>query len=140
MVCAGCGNPEAYRTRTYAGGAQVCDRCGGLGPLALPDVFWDGMPEHGLADDPVSGGPRVFLSRGQKARYLKEKGLVEAGDRIRGSNLTSRSGPAAADKASARARNRDLARAARAQVRKMGRDVRRQKYLEIKKQAEAVPA
>lgn len=49
----------------------------------VPDVFWDGKPEPNLAND-ENGNERVFFSKGQKAAYLKERGLQEAGDRVHG--------------------------------------------------------
>lgn len=66
--------------------SRMCKSCRS-GNIFAPDVYWDGKPEEGLADDPVTGKPRVFFSAGQKAQYLKERGLQEAGDKFHGAPL-----------------------------------------------------
>lgn len=91
------------------------------------DVFWDGRPEETLADGP-DGKPITFLSRGQKARYLKERGIYEAGDRFHGAPFT---GSVSRDKgAESREMSRKVAEARR-KVESMGRDVRRQAVLKV---------
>ena len=93
MKCEGCGNEHAYRTQSgfykNEDGNRVpyecCDRCGDTNSGALPDVFWDGSPEYGLANDPRTGQPRTFSSKMEKARYLKERNLIEAGGGWHGS-------------------------------------------------------
>lgn len=138
-----CGNENAIRIhgewqrqekegRRYV---EFCERCGDLLTLSFSDVYWDGKPEPCLADDPRTGQPRVFLSRAQKAQYLKENGLREAGDRVRGAPKHydhSNSHPVD------RAANREAARKALAEVRKMGAQYRRDKFLEIKRRAESL--
>ena len=99
---------------------------------AMPDVFFDGKPEHGLPDDPVTGKPRVFGSKQEKARYLQEAGLREAGDRRGGSYLTPR---AIENSDFERPQNHDSAMRAIKQVKEMGQDVRRQAYLKIIKES-----
>lgn len=94
----------------------------------VPDVYWDGKPEEGLADDPVTGKPRVFGSKGEKAAYLKERGLQEAGDRMNGAP------PSILSQAPQRTDSRHEVRMALKKVREMGRDVRRQEYLRITKE------
>lgn len=84
-TCTGCGNPKPYKT-VSGRGWEYCDRCGDMPATVIPDVYWDGTEEHGLADDPKTGKPMVFSSKGEKARYLKEHHLIEAGDKIHGSN------------------------------------------------------
>jgi len=102
---------------------RFCKECR-RGRAVVPDVFWDGKQEHGLADD-EHGQPRVFLSKGQKAQYLKERGLQEAGDRVKGA-------PAMFHKEQNKpVNNREQVRKALAEVKKMGRDYRRQEYLRI---------
>lgn len=98
------------------------------GTAAKPDVFWDGKPEEGLADDPNTGKPRTFGSAGEKAAYLKSRGLHEAGDRVHGAPASSSSLGAM------RRDSRHEVRMALKQVREMGRDVRRQAYLKIVKE------
>ena len=88
MVCGNCGNPKAYKTVSGAGW-EYCDRCGEVPKVAVPDVYWDGKPEHGLADDPKTGRPRVFGSKSEKAAYLRSRGLAEAGDKVHGSSVSA---------------------------------------------------
>jgi len=95
--------------------------------VGLVDVYFDGKPEINLADDERTGKPRVFFSRGQKAAYLKEKGLMEAGDRYHGAPLTMTQAPTKTD-------SRHEVREALRKVKQMGADVRRQAYLKIIKE------
>lgn len=94
----------------------------------MPDVFWDGKPEENLADDPVTGKPRVFASKAEKAAYLRDRGLVEAGDRVHGAPLSL------ATQTNQRSNSRDEVRRALSMVKQMGRDVKRQAYLKILKE------
>lgn len=133
MRCDGCGNEKAYRTFTrwdkyLKEKIETCDRCGEVASVGVPDVYWDGKPEHGLADDPLTGKPRVFSSRQEKAAYLKERGLSEAGDRVRGAYVT----PGSAQGVDRR--DPEIARRALHQVGQMGADVRRQEYYRILKE------
>jgi hypothetical protein len=52
----------------------ICDRCGLSGSANLADVYW---PGHAYKSESLDV---EFTSRGQKAAYLKEHGLSEAGD------------------------------------------------------------
>lgn len=124
MTCGNCGNDRAFRF--FMGrGFECCDRCAHLSVSGVPDVYWDGGPEHGLADDPRTGQPRVFASKREKAAYLKAHGLQEAGDRIRGAN------PSILRQAGPRENPRDDAMKALSHVRQMGADVRRQEMNRI---------
>lgn len=74
MICKGCGNDKAYAIR-FVRDYEACDRCGGFSTVAaMPDVFWNNKPYYSEALDVE------FTSREQKARVMKEKGVVEAGD------------------------------------------------------------
>lgn len=129
MICDGCGNKTARRIRRYLDGTEICDGCGGIQTVAgVPDVYWDGKPEINLADGP-DGKPRTFSSKGEKSRYLKEHGLIEAGDRVRGSLVTGLESPARKD-------SREQVREALHRVKSMGRDVRRQEVLRIVKEGQ----
>lgn len=97
----------------------------------LPDVFWDGKPEENLADDPRTGKPRVFSGKAEKAAYLKERGLVEAGDRVGGAPFMAHKQPVP------KLDSRHEVRMALKKVKEMGRDVRRQEYLRIIKENRA---
>lgn len=104
----------------------------------MPDVYWDGKPEHGLPDDPKTGKPMVFSSKAEKAAYLKANGLVEAGDRVNGSkpNIVQQQAQAEAEYHAKSVENdREMARQALAEVRKMGIDYRRQQVLKILKES-----
>lgn len=95
---------------------------------AVPDVYWDGKPEINLADDPNTGKPRVFGSKAEKAAYLKERGLIEAGDRKHGAPIEM------TKESEERSNSRDEVRKALQKVRNMGQDVRRQEYLKLIKE------
>jgi hypothetical protein len=97
------------------------------GTAKVVDVYWDGKEEHGLADGP-DGKPRVFSSRGEKAAYLKERGLMEAGDRIRGSYPTLEEPKRTDGKAAVKEALRKVA--------EMSPDYRRQEYLRLKHEAQ----
>jgi len=91
-------------------------------------VYWDGKPEENLADDPVTGQPPVFFSKGHKAAYLKSRGIVEAGDRVHGAPAMTSTPP--------KLDSRHEVRMALKKVSEMGRDVRRQEYLRIIKEGQ----
>lgn len=124
-TCTNCGNPRPVKTVSGTGWER-CDQCSDMRGASVPDVYWDGKEEHGLADDPVTGKPRVFGSKAEKAAYLKERGLSEAGDRVHGSFVT-----AAQREQAAKANERESVLRALQKVRQMGADVRRQAYLKI---------
>lgn len=129
--CETCGNKYPIR-RHYSASAQlwICDQCG-ASSASFPDVYWDGKPEINLADGP-DGKPMTFLSRGQKAQYLKERGLCEAGDKFHGAPYTT---VVSRDTAAERTRKAHEFQQARAKVESMGKDRRRQEVLRIIKQA-----
>jgi hypothetical protein len=89
----------------------------------IPDVYWDGKPEIDLADDPVTGRPRVFGSRGEKARYLKERGIyqVDKSHKLRAPDVPQ----------GTKEESRDKIRQTLAEIKNMGIDYRRQQYLKI---------
>jgi len=93
----------------------------------VPDVYWDGKPEENLADGP-DGKPIQFLSKGQKAAYLKERGIMEAGDRVHGAPIqVSKQEPPKLD-------SRAEVQQALRKVKEMGAYNRRQEYLRICKE------
>lgn len=99
---------------------------------ALPDVYWDGKPEEGLADDPVTGKARIFSSKREKAEYLQAHNLQEAGDAVHGSRMLTTSGISAEER---KVRSIEQVRMAQKKVSEMGKDVRRQEVLRIIKEA-----
>lgn len=108
---------------------RYCRSC--RNPIStVHDVYWDGKPEINLADDPSTGKPIVFSSKGEKARYLKERGLVEAGDRKHGAPIEM----VVEEKKESRSKE-DVMRALQ-HVRNMGKDYRRQQYLKIMKEGQ----
>lgn len=124
LTCDSCGTTEAYRLVFYGDGARCCDQCGNVSNQAVPDVYWDGKPEENLADDPVTGKPVVFLSKGHKAAYLKERGIMEAGDRHHGAPIGFNADARKVD-------SKHEVQMALKKVREMGKDRRRQEYLKI---------
>ena len=124
-------NPLGWTTSTAKNedGSYVewCDECSKGSHAVVYDVYWDGKPEENLADGP-DGKPRVFLSKGQKARYLRERGLSEAGDRVHGAPFTSIYKEDPADR---KRRNVHSVSEARRKVEQMGKDVRRQAILKV---------
>lgn len=137
MTCGGCKNAEASFVKAgfFKGESgkrefyEYCDKCGGAGPVHIPDVFWDGKPEENLADGP-DGKPVVFFSKGQKARYLQERGIYEAGDTHHGAPVTSLVSESREER---RRRNLDAVRSARMKVESMGKIYRRQEFLRLTK-------
>lgn len=126
--CGNCG--ETAYAKTWSGdGWEYCDRCGDIQVDGVPDVYWDGGPEHGLADDPRTGQPRVFGSKSEKSRYLKANNLVEAGDKIRGGPLSASIPIQTHDNP------REVAAQALAHVKQMGAAYRRQEYQRILKES-----
>lgn len=126
MECGNCGNQKAYRTIS-GNGWESCDRCGEVPSVGLADVFWDGGEEHGLADNPETGRPRVFGSKAEKAAYLRSRNLFEAGDKVHGARASA---------ASMEQRQSGLSpeQAVRL-VRSMGADVRRREMNRIMKES-----
>lgn len=127
MTCNGCGNEKAYRTIT-GDNYEICDRCSQVPSVAHADVYFDGKEEHGLADDPTTGRPRVFGSRGEKARYLRERNLSEAGDKVRGA-------PPSASSVESHKNYGLSANQALQLVSQMGADVRRREFNRIMKES-----
>jgi len=81
-----------------------------------------------LADDPNTGKPRVFSSKGEKAAYLKERGLREAGDKVRGAPVMIHQNQ------NIRTDSKHEVKMALKRVKEMGIDRRRQEYYRIMKQ------
>lgn len=134
MICQ-CGNSEATFSksgfvrnkngqREYY---EYCNVCGDAGPVYVPDVFWNGKPEENLADGD-DGKPRVFLSKGQKAMYLREKGIREAGDKFHGAPNTV---IVSDDKGARKLRNKEEVIAARRKVESMSRDYRHNEFMRL---------
>lgn len=135
--CGSCGtlNPSSWGSSTARAEdgsyAEWCGECSVASFAGVPDVFWDGKPEENLADGP-DGKPRVFVSKGQKARYLQERGIYEAGDRFHGAPFT---GLVPGDRAAKAREFQHSAAEARRKVEGMGRDVKRQEILRIIKES-----
>ena len=92
MTCEGCGNKEAYHVVSRYDRAtglfdSICDRCGGSERGEMPvhsDVYWPGHPHYNRNICDKMGRPIFLESREHKARIMKEQGIREAGDSIRG--------------------------------------------------------
>lgn len=93
----------------------------------FPDVYWDGKPEENLADDPNTGRPRIFSSKGEKAAYLREKGLAEAGDRVGGAPFQQQGSGSQLPHPDSRHEVKEALH----KVKQMGRDYRKREYRRI---------
>jgi hypothetical protein len=91
MKCETCGNLDAKLSKSgfYKGenGREYfsyCEKCGYVELPTFYDVNWkSGQPEKNLMDD-KTGKPMEFISKGHKARWLRERGIVAMGDRDKG--------------------------------------------------------
>jgi len=134
IVCY-CGAKEPVRwtsTSSYdEEGRKIewCDTCSSSSGSGVPDVYWDGKPETNLVDD--HGQPMQFISKGHKARWLKEKGLSEAGDRVRGGTAFD---GVFEKKRPDKDKSREEVRQAIRMVREMGKDRRRSEIQKLLKQ------
>ena len=97
---------------------------------AAPDVFWDGKPEENLADDPNTGKARVFSSKSEKAAYLKERGIMEAGDRVHGAPVMIHQNQ------NRKTDSRPQVQEAIRRAMQMSPDRRRQEFLKIRKEGQ----
>lgn len=80
MICDTCGNTKAYKMQKSGDLPWLCDRCGDPGSIYFPDVYFkSGETYENLCDE--KGVPIEFKSRADKAIYMKQHGLREAGDR-----------------------------------------------------------
>ena len=91
MRCNGCGNEHAYRVRIFGLGLEECDRCGGLGNVHVPDVYfkepyWDPNLAHPQRPWECKRGVYVE-SKAHKMRLMREQDLRECGDRVHGARV-----------------------------------------------------
>lgn len=115
-----CGNQKAYAMKMGGSGVWECNECGGASQAHYADVFWNGKPVENLCD-PVSGKPLEFISRGHKAKYMKERGITEAGDRVHGAPYSSLE----TSQTTSREKSREQVREAIQKVRQMSASQRR---------------
>lgn len=137
FVCDSCGKNRDFMTeygiavitahQEYKRYCRICR----APQSAVPDVYWDGKPEENLADDPNTGKPRIFASKREKAEYLRSRGIMEAGDRVHGAPIMVSKSQEIKPHDS-----RHEVMMALKRVKEMGRDVRRQEYLKIKKEGQ----
>lgn len=97
----------------------------------VPDVYWDGKPEENLANDSITGQPRVFSCKSEKAAYLKERGLMEAGDKVHGAPVQLHQNQ------NRKQDTRPQVQEALRKVMQMSPDYRHQEYLRIMKNNES---
>ena len=132
--CDGCLKDQSYSElgvtiiTVYNEYKRFCRSCRSPKSVAY-DIFWDGKPEENLADDPQTGQPPVFFSKGQKAAYLREKGICEAGDRVHGAPVTLVGQKHKVD-------SRPQVREALHKVKQMGVDARHREYNRIIKEGQ----
>lgn len=88
MTCRNCNNEAAYAVRTVFDNGEPfdsCDRCGGarsIGNVAdvyFKEPYWD----QNLSSE-AHPGPKFITSKTEKAYWLKQCNLREAGDRVHG--------------------------------------------------------
>jgi len=87
MECTTCKRTDAWSVRTVIEKGEfidTCNFCGFNGSSTVADVYYPGPHScENITDD--KGTPIQFTSKGHKARVMRERGIMEAGDRIRGS-------------------------------------------------------
>lgn len=86
MQCSGCGNKAAYRV-SYSSGGESCDVCapGQMNTFRFSDVYFKGPGfETHLADPEKSPKGNFVTSREHKAMLMRELGVRETGDKVRG--------------------------------------------------------
>jgi len=84
MVCSGCGNKEAYRTRSIAsmgGVIEVCNECGGLraSDTSVPDLYLGSKGGEQTCEnicDPKTGEPVPFSSKREKKAVMDKLNLT----------------------------------------------------------------
>ena len=89
VVCDGCGNQKAFAVRRAAGKESrwTCNFCDEIFTLpASYDVFFDGASNPNLCDN--LGNPVEFVSKGHKARWMREHRVQEAGDLVHGARYS----------------------------------------------------
>lgn len=87
MICGTC-NEFTHRIRVrFDDGikSEICDRCGDVGKVGLPDVFWPGHAHYNPNITDNMGKEILLTSRNHKARVMKEQRMSEAGDAYHGS-------------------------------------------------------
>ncbi len=83
MHCDTCGNTKAYKMEQRGNEPPFCDRCGYPGTVFLPDVYFkSGEVCENLVDE--KGNGVAFGTRMEKYKFMKERGVSEAGDFVRG--------------------------------------------------------
>lgn len=94
MTCGGC-YEEAYHIHgEFVGSEYVecCEKCGGISSAdaAIPDVYWPGHVHTNpqLCDD--MGRPYELRTKGHKAAIMKQLGVSEAGDKVRGAPVSGK--------------------------------------------------
>jgi hypothetical protein len=95
MVCSGC-KQEAYQIHGEFVGVDYiehCDRCGEVSGMdaSIPDVYWPGREHTNPQLCDSMGVPYKLTSKAQKARVMKELGVSEVGDKVRGAAYTGQS-------------------------------------------------
>ncbi len=83
MFCDTCGNTKAYKMEQRGNEPPFCDRCGYPGTVFLPDVYFkSGEVCENLVDE--KGNGVAFGTRMEKYKFMKERGVSEAGDLVKG--------------------------------------------------------
>jgi hypothetical protein len=86
MRCDGCHREDAWAIRSWRDNGEwtgSCNFCSAFTGPDIQDVYFPGPHTCQNITD-KDGKPMFFSTRSEKARALKERGMSEAGDRIRG--------------------------------------------------------
>lgn len=87
MECGNCGNKFARAWRVGGHGAtrwECCDKCGSVGNVGIPDVYYKGPYWDENLSSQEHPGPKFITSRREKQYWLNKCNLREAGDRVHG--------------------------------------------------------
>lgn len=90
MICRGCKNDHAFRVRigydpVLKISSECCDKCGTVGQIGIPDVYWPGHPYYSENITDRMGKPILLESRQHKMRVMRQQNMSEMGDRYHGS-------------------------------------------------------
>lgn len=91
MECRTCHNDRPITVRAIyslkEGIIESCDRCGQVSMPQMPDVYWPGHQHTNPNITDNMGNPILLESRQHKAKIMKQKGIIEVGDRYHGASF-----------------------------------------------------
>lgn len=91
MKCSNCKNKEAHIIRMSFDEKgklfENCNKCGAVSTTWTPDVYWPGHAHENSNLCGADGKPVYLTSRRHKAEVMRELGVSEAGDRVKGARV-----------------------------------------------------